>query len=209
MLLKHLKYGKNILFYTLFLIDTSTFTQQSIVLVHRSKRKDERIKSERQKQREQRRQQQMTKTEQERQRKEESNKAFEAWKHNKDEKLSSTKTLYTYIDDGKRRVHERSWCPARSVKYTYPKHKTTNGKAKKAKQKEAGSTSFDASYSSTSFESTDVDSGSESDSFIVDEDRASAVSSGVDGGTRSKGVRKTIQVCCRTLEYWCTCDHDL
>ena len=169
----------------------------------RSKRKDEHIKSEKQKQRETRRQKQQTK-EGEQQRKEESKKAFEAWKHIKDEKLSSTKTLYTYPDDAKRKVHEQAWCPARSVKYTYPEHKMTD---KKLKQKGTG---LDASYSTASFASSDSDtSGSESDSFIEDKDRGSIVSGEVDGSARSKGVRKTVQVCCQTLEYWCTCDHDV
>lgn len=63
------------------------------------------------------------------------------------------------------------------------------------------SESVEASYSSASFESTDGES--EADSFIADEKSAST------GHTDSKGVRRTIQVCCQTLEYWCTCDHDL
>lgn len=156
---------------------------------------------EKRKQKEHKQQLSKTKTEQEQLRREEAKRAFEAWKGHKDEKLNATKTLYTYKEDGKRRVHERAWCPARSIKHTYPRAKLTDAKVKKVDHRTTRSTSLEASYSSASFDSTDVES--ETDSSIVDKDD---VSSGT-GDQRSKGVRKTIQVCCQTLEYWCTCDH--
>ena len=124
------------------------------------------------------------------------------WKGRKDDLLNATKTLYTYKEDGKRRVHERAWCPARSMKHSYPKDKLTDAKVKKVDHRTTKSKSLEASYSSPSFESTDV--GSESESSIVDRD---SVSSSRTGDQSSKGKRKTIQVCCQTLEYWCTCDH--
>ena len=100
-------------------------------------------------------------------------------------------------------MHEKAWCPARSMQYAYPKSKVGNVKPKAMKERTSSrSESVEASYSSVSFESTYGES--EADSFIADEDTA------VGGmGHSSKGVRRTIQVCCQTLEYWCTCDHDV
>lgn len=159
------------------------------------------VRMEKRKQKEHKQQLNQTKNEQEKLRREEAKIAFEAWKGRKDDLLNTTKTLYTYKEDSKRRVHERAWCPARSIKHTYPKTKLTDAaKVKKVDRRTIRSTSLEASYSSASFESTDV--GSETDSSIVDED---SVCSGT-GDQSSKGVRKTIQVCCQTLEYWCTCD---
>ena len=168
----------------------------------RSKRKEEVIKNELQKQREHKQTLQRAKAEQEELKRDDARKAFEAWKGNKDEKLTATKTLYTYREGGKRKVHEKAWCPARSMKYAYPmKAKVGSVKPKATKERtNSRSESVEASYSSASFESTDGES--EADSFIADEDTAP-------GGMEhsSKGVRRTIQVCCQTLEYWCTCDH--
>ena len=138
---------------------------------------------------------------------EDAKRAFEAWKGHKDEKLKSTKILYTYREDVKRKVHEKAWCPARSMKYAYPKAKTSDVKSKVKKsmneRTSSRSESVEASYTSASFESTDGES--ETDSFIDDE---KSTSSPGGMGHSSKGVRRTIQVCCQTLEYWCTCDHD-
>ena len=156
------------------------------------------IKKERQKQCKQKQHLKQAKVEQERERKDDSKKAFEAWKSKKDEKLSTTKTLFTYKEDGKKKVHGRAWCPARSMKHAYPKSKVTEAKSKTATQR---TKSLDASYSTASFESTDADS--ETDSSIVDEGHS------VSSRTSCKGVRKTIQVCCQTLEYWCTCERDV
>lgn len=159
---------------------------------------------EKKKQRERKRQLELSKTEQEQQRRDDSKRAFEAWKGKKGEKLSSTKTLYTYKDDAKKKVHERAWCPARSIKHTYPKAKLNTADPSKAKKTQnPRTTSSLMSYSSASFESVDEDS--ETDSSIVDEER----SIGRTDSCSCKGVRKTIQVCCQTLEYWCTCDHDV
>ena len=138
------------------------------------------------------------------------NNTYEAWKGKKDEKLSNSKTLYTYREDCKRKVHEKAWCPARSMQYTYPKAKGSDTLKPKNKnivnersRTSSRSESVDTSYSSASFESTDGDS--EGDSFIADEESAST---GRMGHAGCKGVRRTIQVCCQTLEYWCTCDHN-
>ena len=172
----------------------------------RSKRKEEVLKSEVEKQREHKRKLQQAKAEQKELKKEDAKRAFESWKGRKDEKLTSTKTLYKYKEDGKRKtVHEKAWCPARSMRYAYPKANVNNVKPSKAKKPMGERTSsrlesLEASYSSASFESTDGES--EGDSFIDDENSASTPAGS------SKGVRRTIQVCCQTLEYWCTCDHD-
>ena len=142
--------------------------------LYRKKGKDEVIKEEWQKQREQKQQLQQTKREQEDKKKEDSKKAFKKWKHDKDEKLSTTKTLYTYKEDGNKKVHEKAWCPARSIKHSYPKTKVSDTKPKKANQNQRTSESrlstLDASYSSASFESMDGDSVCTTDSSSGDED---------------------------------------
>ena len=89
------------------------------------------------------------------------------------------------------------------MQYAYPKAKVGDVKPKVKKpvneRTSSRSESVEASYSSASFESTDGES--EADSFIADEESANTP------GFSSRGVRRTIQVCCQTLEYWCTCDH--
>ena len=176
-------------------------------LQFRSKRKEDIIKRERQKQKEHKQRLQQTKAKQEHLRRDDSKRAFEAWKGHKDKKLNSTKTLYTYGEDGKRRVHEKVWCPARSMQYEYPKAKV-KPKNKKPVNETTGSRSenVEASYSSASFESTGTES--EADSFIADEESACSNGMGCSAAAGGRGVRRTIQVCCQTLEYWCMCDHD-
>ena len=95
------------------------------------------------------------------------------------------------------------------MQYTYPKAKGSDTLKPKNKnivndRASSRSESVDASYSSASFESMDDDS--EGDSFIADEE---SPSTGGMGHAGCKGVRRTIQVYCQTLEYWCTCDHDV
>ena len=99
-------------------------------------------------------------------------------------------------------MHEKAWCPARSMQYAYPKAKVGDVKPKIKKPvneiTSSRSESAKGSYSSASFESADGES--EADSSL-DEESVNTP------GLNSRGVRRTIQVCCQTLDYWRTCDH--
>ena len=121
-------------------------------------------------------------------RKQESKKAFEAWKSERDKKIKSTGSLYTYTENPRAKIHQQAWCPARSIKYDYLK---TN-EIKRKHSRTSGSVGSFYSASSTS-------------SYSLASDTTSA-SVGNSRPVSSEGKLKTIQVCCQTLEYWCTCD---
>ena len=124
-------------------------------------------------------------------RQQESRRTFEAWKSKKDERIRSTGTLYTYKEDSKAMRHQKPWCPARGVKYDYPKLKGNEMKPAKKTSRTGSAKSF-YSESSTSLHSLVSDTAS---------------SAGNSRPVTSEGKLKTIQVCCQTLEYWCTCDN--
>ena len=153
----------------------------------RSERKDEIIKAGRKKARQQMSVMEHAKQEKAAERQQESRRTFEAWKSEKDEKIRSTGTLYTYKEDSKAKRHQKAWCPARSMKYDYPKLKSNEIKP----ASRTGSAKSFYSESSTSVCSLVSDTAS---------------SAGNSRPGTSEGKLKTIQVCCQTLEYWCTCD---
>lgn len=149
-------------------------------------------------------------------RRESSLESFEAWKSKKDERIKSTKTLFTY--NNRTKIHEKSWCPARSMQYTYPtspSKDSVKSKGSKASSKNCSkSSSIDMdTYSTASFESEAAgsvtsSSGSESNSSDLVESVNSA-SFNKSENLNKTGRRRTIQVCCQSLEYWCVCDdHD-
>lgn len=149
----------------------------------RSQRKSEVLKEERHRQKQQTKEQEEKKREVAIQRQHESKTAFDAWKTKKDDHIRRTGKLYTYGSKSSQDVHPTAWCPARSMQYSYP------GTEKTAR---LSSTRSIRSASTASVRS-----------------EASSV---VSGGTSrpvspSKlGRPKSIQVCCQTLEYWCTCE---
>ena len=114
--------------------------------------------------------------------------AFDTWKSLKDDKIRSQQALYTYHRPSSVQ-QSRGWCPARSIKYDYPHEKVT--KAARPSGSREGKTNSWLSASTASFESDE--SSLESSSCAASEQPP-------------KGVHRTIQVCCQTLEYWCTCD---
>ena len=138
-----------------------------------------------------------------------------------------TKRLYSYMDRAK--VHEKSWCPARSMQYSYPtfpnkerhgKNKVTrtiaedsskdnsgcsNDGSKNASDRcSSGSSNDMDSYSTASFESDPSDVASSDGES--DTDSSEPVESVSRSSPSKTGRQKTIQVCCQTLQYWCTCD---
>lgn len=131
----------------------------------------------------------------------EAKKSFEAWKSKKDEKIRTTKMLYTY--NQKQSVSDTPWCPARGIQYSYPKSKETSQTRHKTKAETKDTSDSGASvesYSMSSFESeVEADSEGSNTSLVMESVSRTA--------SPSKGTRKTVQVCCQTLQYWCTCEH--
>jgi len=131
---------------------------------------------------------------------EESKKAFDAWKSCKNELLRTTKTQFSYKNQSK--IHSKAWCPARRMEHGYPKdpRAPTPGKRPSTRTGVIGSRPPSAvSYESDSFESSSTTESESIDQSIVD----SETENDKIGCT---GRKKTIQVCCKTLEYWCTCN---
>lgn len=126
----------------------------------------------------------------------------ETWKIQKEEKFQKTKTLYTYNQREQQAVHEQAWRPARSVKYTYPKTKADR-KAKPHTKASAEDDSYSLSFES---EATDSEVSSQCSDSELEGSVSPVMESVSRAGSPSKGVRKSIQVCCQTLHYWCTCD---
>lgn len=142
----------------------------------------------------------------------ESQDVFEKWKTTKDKDIRANKTLFTY--DKMRKVHERAWRPARGVQYSYPqsnngwKQKPAGGgrsKSESLKRSPNATYSID-SYSNASFESEEFEeevegksgSSTKSSSESADSEQEIALPT-------VTGRHRTIQVCCQTLQYWCTC----
>lgn len=132
----------------------------------------------------------------------ESNKYYEAWKVQKDERIRRTKGLYTY-NHKPEAIHDVAWCPARSLHgYSKTKHepKLPVKEAQEGldEEEDTYSLSFESEASSQQHSSLDESSGSSELTGSVS--RASSP---------SKGRHKTIHVCCQTLHYWCTCDQHM
>ena len=159
------------------------------------------------------------KKEQHQNRQVDSQNAFESWKVIKDREIRTNKTLYKYKEVHKK-IHERAWCPARSMQYSYP----LSEESKKSELSIGGGRILKSgsrilspitAYSMDSFSSTLL----ESEKYEEEVDHSDK-----DGGRRSErstksssgnsaasavaltGEPKTIQVCCQTLHYWCTCE---
>lgn len=107
--------------------------------------------------------------------------------------------MFTYKRQSK--IHEKPWCPARATKHDYPKDPATltHNKTKQLLSSRPNSAST-KSYESESFECA---TSSSEHSFVDTENEGSLELAPV----IVTGKRKTIQVCCQTLEYWCTCQH--
>ena len=164
----------------------------------RKQKKDGHLKEHRKKQHKEKQILEGKSRQQKTERLDDSKKAFEAWRSKKDDVLQTTKTQYTYKKRPK--IHTRAWCPARGMKHAYPKDPA----AVKKKTSRASSTLSESpsvkSYESESFEST-----STSENSFIDSESEQSVD--VAPMCSITGKRKTIQVCCQTLEYWCTCQH--
>ena len=137
----------------------------------------------------------------------ESQTAYENWKVTKDKDIKANKNLDTYKDDLKK-IHKRAWCPARSMQYNYPQSKENKTlklpscRDEMPKPANGGQTpnSMD-SYSNDSFESDEFeeDIGRSGDSTESSSSKSPVSTIAV------TGTHKSIQVCCQTLQYWCTC----
>lgn len=126
-------------------------------------------------------------------RQKEAKKSFEAWKSTKDERIKNS-GLFTYKNQES--FHEAPWCPARGIKHNYPKTKQedkSNVPVKKVDDEDSYSSFFESEPDMESF-------GESSESSLMDSVSKTA--------SPAAGRHKTIQVCCQTLQYWCTCQDD-
>ena len=105
--------------------------------------------------------------------------AYTEWKSIKDAQIKKTKRLFSYKVDPRQPPKNNKWCPARSIKYTYPTNETLPTERQ---------TSNDL-YSQTSFES---DINSDNIANYSKEDKQS-------------GTLKTVTVCCKKIEFLCIC----
>eukprot|EP00731_Ephydatia_muelleri_P016588 Em0009g1012a len=121
--------------------------------------------------------------------------AFEAWKKKKEESVLEVERLGP--DAGP--LHERAWCPARSITHSYP---SAEKASKNSRQSQSGkvshSPSAQSSRGSRSCNSSHSESNQSSTSSFSRPPRAvsSPMPSSSNRGTARK---KTIQVCCQTL----------
>jgi len=164
--------------------------------------------------------------------KRESQEAVKHWLVAKNHELRANKTLYTYKDCSKRCVHEKPWRPARSVKYNYPKERSSSCQHSRPGSRSASSpkstANYTDSYSNASFESeeeseqleTSFQNSSYNDSLLKehlqqepgDSDSSSDESSKEEGSEvkvhvpiDGTGKLKSVQVCCQIVQYWCVC----
>ena len=56
----------------------------------------------------------------------EASKAFQTWKRKKDMHIKTVGKMYTYHPDPRQPPKLSKWCPARSVKYDYPRDRQPN-----------------------------------------------------------------------------------
>ncbi len=185
-------------------VDEASKLYVHLVHHYRKKKKDELIKEDFKQRRKREQDTCLTKQEEAVKRNEDSNAAFDAWAEKKDDKIRSQGKLYTYTDDHKTKVHPTAWCPARSMTYSYPRHGT---QMMPTRTQSRGSLRHSGRMSK-SRESPDVSARSEVSSALSTSTCDSrSMSPRPSGQTNtSTGKHKTIQVCCQTLEYWCTCD---
>ena len=138
----------------------------------------------------------------------ESKKSVDVWESKKAKLKSSP-------DKEKQALHAQAWCPARSfqsfpkaTKRSLEKHNTRN--PENVDQKEENSYSFSFDESDGEEYDHEVGGEEEEESYSFSESSRSSSSAAIESMSRtvspSKGIRKTIHVCCQTLHYWCNCD---
>ena len=143
---------------------------------------------------------------------------FEAWKKNKERSALEFEQLGPDAEP----LHERAWCPARSITHSYPSAEKVS---KNSSQSQSGKASHSpiaspsqSSKASRSRHSSHSESNQSTTSSLSRPPRTvsspmqssrppRAVSSPMQSSSTAR--KKTIQVCCQTLEYWCTCKDDI
>ena len=108
--------------------------------------------------------------------------------------------MFTYKQPSK--VHTQPWCPARATKHDYPQDPTTVMLKQKPK---TPSISTSNTPSLKSYESESFESATSSEHSFVESGTEQSVAEST--SVNVTGRRKSIQVCCQTLEYWCTCQN--
>ena len=131
--------------------------------------------------------------------------AYQAWKAEKDKKIKSIGSLYTY-NANPRQPPKNKWCPARSMKYSYSfsasketdKRRSRPPSSRSARSRKSQSDTQSVKSYNSSFESDHENSVGN----VSREDRAESS----DEKRQQTGTLKRVQVCCQTVEFLCTCD---
>ena len=160
----------------------------------REQRKTESIRERRQREKKEREAEEAEKRQAKLQQKKEAHEKFDAWKNEKDASIKRRGSLYTYTSAATR--NPTPWCPVRSIKYKHPKPdvggETAQKKATLSSRQSLRSASVNSVYS------CDFPSAASS---VSGEGSVAASPT-----PPHRGTLKTIQLCCQTVEYWCTCD---
>ena len=149
----------------------------------------------------------------------ESASAYLSWKMNKDRKIKETGKLFTYNDNPRKPPKGTKWCPARGIQYSYPRDKHAENISKMNSSVSRKSKSFqellgneshvDQSYT---FDSFDSDSCSSDDNSLQspqefnDSTLETNLKTSPTESVNENGQMKSVQVCCKTIEYICICD---
>ena len=149
----------------------------------------------------------------------ESASAYLSWKMNKDRKIKETGKLFTYNDNPRKPPKGTKWCPARGIQYSYPRDKHAENISKMNSSVSRKSKSFQESLGNEShvdqsyrFDSFDSDSCSSEDNSLQspqefnDSTLETNVNTSPIESVNEIGQMKSVQVCCKTIEYICICD---
>lgn len=135
-------------------------------------------------------------------------KAFEAWKKKKQESILEDEQLRSCVEP----LHDKAWCPARSITHGYPSSEKASKNSRQSQSSRAHhSLHSSLSQSSKASQSHDSSLSQSNQSATSSPSRPHRADSSPmqSASNRSTAKKKSIQVCCQTIEYWCTCRDDV
>ena len=129
-------------------------------------------------------------------------KAFEAWKKKKEESVLEEEQQRSYAEP----LHDRAWCPARSITHSYPSSEKAARNSRQSLSRKP-SRSHDSSLSGSS-KLSNLSQSRQSTTPSPSKPHGATDSPEQPATNHGTAKKKSIQVCCQTLEYWCTCKDD-
>ena len=176
----------------------------------RKKRKEEVIKQNVGKVREENRQKQKSEAEQKTQKAKEVGVAVKRWEAKKRQR-SCLETQDRARDRPETSAPRPAWCPARTMHHVpsnrLSRIQTSRRQSLSSRQTQTQANEAEDTYSLDSFPGSEVVSSEESEGSRQGETTGDSSSGHFtsDSAANRTGTLKTVQVCCRTLKYWCTC----